>query len=163
VEHAGVVAFAFGVPTTIRSNQLIAVIACQKAEEIQGPLFTQRDVPIPTNFDVEYVAENPASPPPTLRIARGAAKWAIRRQLKELWISAAEPHVWRCFRDLERALLEQHANIRVCVCTDIRQYPESDWYCTDSEQVRTRTKKSWVGREGFLQILPFFIYRLIAH
>lgn len=68
----GVVAFGFGVPSTIRSNQLIAELALERSREAEAPIFTQADVQFPsgTHNSVTYVKEVSGEPPPTLRIAR---------------------------------------------------------------------------------------------
>jgi hypothetical protein len=86
-KEIGIVAFAFGVPNTILSNRRIAKIASEKAKELKTPVYTQLDVRIEPEIEVEYTDEKPGNPPPTLRIARGAIRWAKRLGFKELWVS----------------------------------------------------------------------------
>lgn len=158
----GVVAFAFGVPATILSNRRIAEIASKKARELNAPVYTQRDVQIESGIAVKFIEEKSGEPPPTLRIARGAVRWAKKKGISELWIVAAAPHLWRCKRDLSRAVSEMKSIICVRVCNEITQYSESSWYCLDSMQARTRSAEDWWKRERILHKLPFFFYKLIA-
>ncbi len=163
MKTVGVVAFAFGAPKTIRSNRRIAKIAFKNARKFNGLVYTQLDICVDEGIPVEYTKEEPGNPPPTLRIARGAVQWAKKRGLKVLLIVAAQPHLWRCERDLIRAIKEAGAQIAVRVCfKEIKRYPEDSWYCPDSTQPRTRSPKSWWGRERILQLMPFFFYKLVA-
>lgn len=158
----GVVAFAFGVPDSINSNVCIASIAQQQACEVEGPIYTQRDVRVKPDVEVKYTEEEPNNPPPTLRIARGAVRWAQQLGLDELWIACAKPHLWRCKRDLEFAVREAGAQITVRVCEDIERYPENEWYCLNSTQPRVRSREEWRKRERVLERMPMFLYKYIA-
>ena len=159
----GIVAFSFGVPYTILSNRRIATIASQKAEEFKARIYTQLDILVKKGLTVDYTEEEPGKPPPTLRIARGAVKWAQKHNLKELWIVAAKPHLWRCQRDLEQAIKEVKAQIKVRLCQkEIEQFPEKEWFCENSTQKRTRFQNRYY-RERILKCLPFFLYKHIAN
>lgn len=162
MKKAGVIAFAFGVPGTILSNQRIAQIASRKAQELTAPIYTQLDVHVESGIEVEYTKEEPGNPPPSLRIARGAVQWAERQRFTELWVVAAKPHIWRCLRDLKYAVREARAKIEVKACKEIEQYPEDEWFCSDSIQERTRSRKNWQRRERILRLIPIFLYKLIA-
>lgn len=159
---AGILPFAFGVPETILSNRRIAHIASQKAHELEAPVYTQLDIHIDDDIEVEFTEEQPGNPPPTLRFTRGAVEWARRKNLTDLWIVAAKPHLWRCVRDLTRAIREAKAQIKIHVCEEIKQYPEDEWFCADSTQERTQSRKNWEGRERVIKLMPFFVYKLIA-
>lgn len=160
----GIVAFAFGAPAKIRSNASISLIVARKAAELKAPVFTQQDVQIiRSGIEVIYVKEKPGDPPPTLRIARIAVRWAREQGIRELWIIAAGPHVWRCERDLKYAVSEVNALIKVRVCKEIKQNREIDpWYCRDSSQSRTRSFFNWWSREAILRLMPMFLYKRIA-
>lgn len=158
----GIVAFAFGVPETIRSNQRIARITLQKARELNAPVYTQIDVRVWPGVEVKYTNEEPGNPPPTLRIARSAVQWAKQQRLIELWVVAAKPHLWRCVRDLTQSVREAGMQIAIRVCKEIEQFPEDEWFCSDSTQPRTRSRKDWQGRERILKLMPFFIYKRVA-
>lgn len=162
MRESGIVAFAFGVPAGIRANRQIALIAERKALELYAPIYTQRDVAIDSSLPIEYIQEEPGKPPPTLRIARGAVAWAKKRGIEELWIACARPHFWRCKRDLKYAIQEAGANMVVLVCPGVWSYPEEEWYSPDSTQPRVRSKKAWRSRERILELLPMFIYKLVA-
>ena len=161
-KNVGIVAFAFGVPDTIRSNWLIAEIASEKAQKLGAPVYTQLDVRIKPGIEVEYTNEEPGFPPPTLRIARGAVQWAKRNGFKDLVIIAAKPHLWRVRRDVKQAIYESGARIEAYVCKEMDQYPEGYWYCPDSTQERVRSREAWNKRERILKFMPFFIYKRIA-
>lgn len=161
MEKAGIVAFAFGTPHTISSNQRIARIASQMAHALDIPVYTQFDIHCEPGVEVEYTSE-PGDPPPTLRIARGAVQWAKQREFRELWIVAAKPHLWRCIRDLTYAVRKARVEIKVLVCKEIEQSTESDWFCPDSTQARTRSWENWYGRERILKLMPIFLYKYLA-
>lgn len=158
----GVVAFAFGVPETILSNRRIARRASKKARELGAPVYTQLDIQIEGDIKVEYAEEQLGDPPPTLRIAKGAARWAKCEGITRLWIVAAQLHLWRCSRDLVRAVKEVGAQIEIQVCRDLNYLSEAEWFCADSTQKRTQSRKNWESRERILRLVPFFIYRIIA-
>ena len=159
---AGVVAFAFGAPETIRSNRRIAEIALKKSRELNARVYTQLDIHVEPGIKVEYTEEEAGNPPPTLRIARGAVKWAKRHGLSELWVVAAKPHLWRTLRDIQQAIRENGAQIEVCACKEIEQYPEDSWFCPDSTQDRVRSREAWDKRERFLKLMPFSVYKRVA-
>lgn len=158
----GVVAFAFGAPETILSNRRIAEIASKKARETSGQVYTQIDIRVEEGVPVDYTEEEPGNPPPTLRIARGAVRWAKRHGLTELWVVAAKPHLWRTLRDVQQAVREAGARIEVQVCKEVEQYPEDSWFCSDSTQDRVRSREAWDKRERILKFMPFFVYKRVA-
>lgn len=156
---AGVVAFAFGAPSTIRSNRMIAKIALQKARERNAPIFTQLDVHI---YGANRAMEDDNNPPTILRIAREAIQWAKERGLEELWIVAAKPHLWRAFRDMREALREAGGEIKIHACREIDECSGDLWFCISSTQAWTRSKGAWDRREKILKSLPLFLYKIIA-
>lgn len=159
MKTVGIIAFAFGVPNTISSNQRISQIASRKAREMNALVYTQLDVLIEHGIEVEYINEQPGNPPSTLQIARAAIQWAQQRKLNKLWIVAAKPHLWRALRDVKKAVREAKGTIEVYVCSeDIEQYSEDSWFCPDSTQRRVQSKKAWRKREMILRLLPFFLY-----
>ena len=86
-------------------------MAVAKAQEFQSDIFTQKDVSVDSSsVAVHYVNEDDG-PPPTLRIAREAVQLVIKRNLSEIWIACAFPHLWRCIRDLEDAIKEVETEI----------------------------------------------------
>jgi hypothetical protein len=159
---AGIVAFAFGVPRTLKSNQIIAEIAIDRAHTLEAPVFTQLDVPIHNENKVVYASEEPDNPPPTLRIAREAVCWAQENQFTELWIAAAQPHLIRCKRDLRKAAEESVWPIDIFTCAKILDYADHDWFCPKSEQRYTRSRKNWRLREFILIHIPFWLYKIVA-
>jgi len=162
LKNVGIIAFSFGAPETILSNRRIAQIASQKARELKTLVYTQLDVRIEKDIVVDYTNEEMGSPPPTLRIARGAVQWAKRYGFTELWVVAAKPHLWRVLRDLRQAVREAGEKIEVCACKEIEQYPEDSWFCPDSTQDRVRSREVWNNREKILKFIPFFIYKRIG-
>jgi hypothetical protein len=162
MKKSGILAQAFGVPSTIKSNLIIAEIASKKAEVLGAPVFTQLDVQVKLGIQVVYCTEKPGFPPPTLRICRGAVQWAIKDGIDEIWIACAEPHLWRVARDLKYSIKEAKAEITVRICEEIKNYKDDDWYRPDSEQKRTCSRKEWVRRELILIVLPMFIYKRVA-
>ena len=161
-KQVGIVAFSFGVPETILSNRRIAQIASQRARKLGASVYTQLDVRVESGIEVEYTDEQPGNPPPTLRIARGAVQWAEQRGFTRLWVVAAQPHLWRCLRDLWQAVSEVGAQIQLIPCPEILEYPEDSWFCPDSEQKRVWSREAWDKREKVLKFVPFCIYKCVA-
>lgn len=162
MKKVGVVAFAFGVPYDIKSNRLIAEIASKKARDFHAPVYTQADIQVESGINVEYTIEKLGDPPPTLRIARGSVSWAQQYQIGTLYVVAAKPHLWRCMRDLRYSVSELRAQIEIQASEEIGQYHESEWYCSDSVQLRTRSRREWRKRERILELTPICIYRRVA-
>lgn len=169
--RSAVVAFGFGVPYSIASNIIIARIASEKARALGEPgkpvaVFTQQDVQLPSDIPVFYTQETPGDPPPTLRIVRELVIWMLWNGVNEIWIVAAEPHLWRCVRDLERVLRATKAfdvQINFGVCKEIYKEPKGVWYCSDSTQKRTVSKWEWFWKYDIvLQVMPWWIYKRIA-
>ncbi len=168
----GVVAFAFGAPSKIRSNQIIGRIASQIASELKAVgIYTQADINIEGEIkvrqtedaiEIHQINEEFGNPPPTLRIARGAIKWAKESGIRDIWIVAAEPHIWRALRDTQKAAREAGLIINIWATPRINQYKELDWFCLDSTQERTQSRADWEKRERVLRHTPFWIYKLIA-
>lgn len=162
METAGIVAFAFGTPKHIYPNQVIGRIASFRAIDLHAPVYTQLDVPVFSGIRTTYTEEDPGNPPPTLRIARGAARWAEALGMTELWISAAKPHAARCVRDLRAAIAELGIRIKVSVCAEVDHCSPEAWFSEESEQPRTRAKSAWLKRECILMLMPFSIYKCVA-
>jgi hypothetical protein len=163
LEKAGIVAFGFGAPASIWSNKTIAEIAEHKAKREGASVYTQLDIQIADrSIVVQYTEEKPGQPPPTLRICRGAVAWAKKHGITRLYIAAAKPHLWRCQRDLYRAVKEAKADIKVRFCEEISQFSENSWFCPGSTQERCQTQASWRKRERILGKLPFWLYKIIA-
>lgn len=160
--ESGVVAFAFGSPYTIRSNQFIAQVASAKARKLEALVFTQRDVQLGSDINFEWTEEVPGKPPTILRMARETVRWANRKGLKEIWIACAQPLLWRCRRDMAYAIREARAGIILHVCEEVMQLPEWKWFCLESTQPRTNSRRAWRSRERILEILPMFIYKRVA-
>ena len=162
----GIVLFAFGMPNSIQSNRQIAKVGLKIAVELDAPIYTQLDaLSVEGNPRVEktcYIAEIPGNPPPTLRIARGAVRWARRKGLTKLWVVAARPHLPRILRDMGWAIHEAGEKMSILVPNEIRQYPEDSWFCANSTQTHTQSRAMWVLRDSILRFMPFALYRRIA-
>ena len=161
--NAGIVAFTFGIPSTLPSNRRIAQIASTKARELNNaPVYTQLLIQVEPGIPVNYTEEKLGNFPPTLRIARGAVQWAKQRKLTQLWIVAAKPHLWRALRDVRQTIRENKVQIEIHACQEIEQCPEDSWFCPDSTQERIRSRRDWNKRERILRLMPFFVYKLVA-
>lgn len=166
-EEVGVVSFAFGVPPEIWANELIAKIAYQKALERDAWIYTQEEIDIETGegLSVYRIYQRPGKPPPTLRIARGAARVARDLEADVLLVIAAMPHLPRALRDTKYAIgelgLTDQVEVRACY-EEIGLYPYNLWFSPDSMQAHTRSKWIWKIREHLLMFLPFFLYKRIA-
>ena len=161
-ERAGITVFSFGAPANIRSNRALSKIAMEKAHKLKAPIFTQLDIKIEdSTIETDYVREKPGNPPPTLLIAQGAVKWAKRKEITDLWIIAARPHLWRCMRDLAYAR-RASVEIQFHICNEIYEYSDIDWFCVNSVQKRTQSREEWEKRERLIKRMPFSIYRLVS-
>ena len=159
----GIVAFAFGTPSTIDSNLRIAQIADTWSGLYNGArIYTQEDVPVRRKRSVHTIRQAACTdPPPTLRIARGVVRWALWHRINELWIVCATPHLWRCKRDLAFAIGELGADIDVHVCPEVEREPDG-WFCPESTQPRTQSEQAWKRRERILYWMPMFLYTRLA-
>jgi hypothetical protein len=162
MKKSGVLAQAFGVPSSILSNCLIAETASKKARSLKCPVFTQADIRVDEGIGVTYCTEEPGSPPPTLRICRESVRWAQKNGVEEIWIACARPHLWRVMRDLKYAIREVKVEIKVRVCDEVYHHLEEKWFCPDSTQKRTRSRSEWMKRERILMLIPMFIYKRVA-
>lgn len=157
---AGIVAFSFGFPDTIAANLEIALMADREAKARFAPILTQREVRM---HDAEYVdADGPQGPTPTLRMCRKAVQWAHSRGLDELVIVAAQPHLWRCIRDMKYAVREVNFDIAVSDSDLIYGVAPENWFRGDSEQWCTNNRIAWYLRDTILRIMPMCIYARIA-
>lgn len=156
------VAFAFGAPKMILPNQQIGIIASYNAQFFKTSVYAQKDVPLKNEITVVYAEEEDNNPPPTLRIARGAVEWAVKNGFGQLLVVAAKPHIKRCIRDLKYAIREAKAKIYVFASAEVEESFEKNWFCPDSTQKRTRSKKDWNKREWILTHMPMFLYKRIA-
>jgi hypothetical protein len=159
----GIVPFAFGAPAEIWSNMIIAEIALEEALKYKSEIYTQSDIRIASpEIDVEYIDEEPGSPPSSLQIARSAVKWALRNDHNEIMVVAAPPQLARCLRDLEYAIKEVGVRIGVYCSNEVDAYSYEDWFCADSTQPRTQSKEKWEKRERILQRLPMWLYKVVV-
>ena len=166
----GIVVFAFGSPWHIKPNILLSLIAAQNAKDMEAPIYTQRDIKFTYQqlkmsqgkIEVTYIKEEPGKPSPTLRIARGAVRWAKENGLTCLFFACAAPRKERCRRDLEFAVKEAGMGTRIYICAELLYKKDSDWFCLDSTEPRTRNQEGFMRRERFLLALPMFLYKIIA-
>ena len=163
-DRGGVVAFAFGTPSTILPNQRIAEKALKIAQEHNALVYTQADIELPENLvNVTYTEETAGDPPPTLRIARGAAAWAAKHNLNTLYVVCASPHEWRCKRDLSTAVKERGLDVQVILPFLGETDRESlSWFSPDSTQPRTTSLEAWRKRERILEWMPLWLYKRVA-
>jgi len=169
---SGVVAFAFGTPSTIPPNMFIAEIARDASRHLGQPdhrllpVFTQANVRIESigqlDIPVEYLSESSRHTPTTLQVARGAVRWAIRQGVNRIIVVAAKPHLRRCMRDLTATIREVGADIEVTYSRAVNKVPLEYWFCADSRQTRTRSWGKWWSREAAMKFMPFFLYRLLS-
>lgn len=159
----GIVAFAFGVPSTIRSNMIIGDIASTMAQQLHAVgVYTQADVNIRGEIEVCRIEEESNNPPPTLRIARGAVKWAAANKINDIYVVAADPHLWRTMRDMRKAAHEAKIILNIWPSSRTSHLKDDSWFCSNSTQERTQSRKNWEKREKILRIMPFWIYKRVA-
>lgn len=164
MSRLGIVVFAFGTPATINSNCLLADIARLWSNQKSAPIFTQADIKFPPSFtgSVTYCDESTNHPPPTLKIAQEALAWATTQGLDELCIVAAEPHFTRCLRDLRVARRERRASVRLIRAFPPNSIESENWFCPDSASPRTRDASRWQLTERVLNLLPVWLYKIVA-
>ena len=151
--------FAFGVPETTVPNMALAQYATTKAKANEASVYTQADIVLlDENIEVARVEESPDNPPPTLRIARGAAENARELGVDEIHVLAAKPHLWRALRDQRKAVEELGLDIEVKPV----HIPDVGWYDKDSIQKRVRSRLAWWPRELILRFMPFALYKRVA-
>ena len=158
----GIIVFAFGAASHIKSNTILSEIAVKKSKELNAPIFTQRDIVISEEMNnVEYVEEKD-KPPSTLKLAQAAVAWAIKNGIEEIIVVAAKPHLSRVLRDMRMAAKEYGARLGIEVAEEIFLYSSNDWFCPESIQLWTRNNVYWNIRENVLLYIPFPIYKIIS-
>lgn len=164
----GIITLAFGMPSTIISNEVIRDTAHAAAWALDAPIFTQYDCGITTDdspVGVRYITETPGKPPPTLRICRAAAEWATALCLDELYVIGAPPHMWRCMRDMKESLSEIGSGIRTYSWAEglLRDSHSPDfWFCPEGAQWYTNRAWRWHLRDMILKCMPWRMYATIA-
>lgn len=145
MRRPGIVAFAFGAPRNIRPNRTIAKIASQRSRKFGALIYAQSGL----NFDLELGVEHTRSKfMTTLQLARMAIFWAIESGVDELVAVAAQPHIWRCVRDLKYVVREEeiYASIKILSCEEVCVFPTAHWFDTRSTTRHTRSLPIWRGR-----------------
>ena len=158
----GVVVFAFGSPSQIKSNVILAEIAVKKAKQLNAPIFAQKDISVQEDVVIVEYIEEKDKPPSTLKLARAAIAWAIKNGIEEIIVVAASPHLPRVLRDMRMAIKEYGARLGIEVAEEIFLHSDNDWFCTNSIQLWTRKMFFWKIRETVLLHLPFPIYKIIS-
>jgi hypothetical protein len=162
-----ILVFAFGADKHIEPNIELARIAVTEAEKdpIRNTIYTQQDINInahrPSCKVIKYIQQD-SNPPSTLSLAQEAARWSQEQSIDEVCIVAAGPHIDRCVRDTQRAFEEQALDATIKQSGIINQFPYKSWFCENSKQKRTRTARSWVLRELFLRLIPFYWYKKLT-
>lgn len=161
MKKVGVVAFGFGSRLT-KSNGLIAEAAAEKAIELRAPVFTQTDVQIEIGIETKYFKQQPNRPPSTLQFVKAVVEWAIAENIGVICVVAAPPHRWRCVRDLRKIIRKSSAKIGVRVSKRTGNHKIAEWFCSNSEQLRTQFRILWWPRELILRIMPFWFYDFLT-
>ncbi|MDX1608222.1 MAG: hypothetical protein R3251_03365 [Candidatus Spechtbacterales bacterium] len=151
--------FAFGVPQNTIPNRALSQWTTTKAIANEASVYTQADIVLlDESVEVRRVEESPGNPPPTLRIARGAAEYARELGVDEIHVLAAEPHRWRALRDQRKAVEELDLDVEVKPAN----IPNVGWYDKQSSQKRVRSCLNWWPRELILRAMPFSLYKRVA-
>jgi len=158
----GVVVFAFGSPSQIKSNVILAEIAVKKAKELNAPIFAQKDISVQEDVVIVEYIEEKDKPPSTLKLAQAAVAWALEKGVEEIIIVSASPHLPRVLRDMRMAIKEYGARIEVEFAVEVFLHSDNNWFCPDSRQIWTRNKVYWNIREVILGNIPFRIYKIIS-
>ncbi len=166
-----VIVFAFGCPSRIESNIILSYIALNKVKELEEKnkvaiIFTQYDVAIPEeNIKVKVVRPNEImnNPFTTYELSIKAIEWAVKNEIKKLWIVAAPCHFTRCLRDITYVTEQKKAKIKFQTCQEIYQKTYSnDWFCKGSKEWWTRSSWLWWPREIMLLLTPIYFYKKIT-
>lgn len=165
-----ILAFSFGSPCWLKSNQVIAKKTVILAKILNADIFTMKDILINKEFahyhHVEY-AENIINNGvnkkylSTLGLIRCFARYAKGKVWEKVWVIAAPQHIGRCLRDLEKTLKKENLRIEILIGNDA-DYDEEFWYFKDSTQRCTRSPFIWWLREIPLRLLPWWLYKKIA-
>ncbi len=162
---SGIVSLSFGAPGNTIVNRLLARITTQLAFLYNFPIYTQQDIQIKyfsLSVDTTFTEEELGSPPPTLRIMRGAVRWAIAGGIKTLWLVTAKPHQSRAVRDLKLAIKESKENIVIRVCTEVEPFSNNFWFSSESTQWPTRSAWQWKIYNWPLERMPTQLYTWIT-
>lgn len=73
-------------------------------------------------------------------------------------VVCAEPHAWRCVRDLELAAHEAAYPVMIEVSDAIRTVPRESWFCSDSLAWQTSSTYRWLFYDLALRLMPTRLY-----
>jgi hypothetical protein len=160
----GVVVFAFGLPSSLVPNQILANVAVRNALDKKADIFAQPYTKVRSRMvHVDYTEEPDNKPLSTLQVARAAVDWAERNHLTDIEVVAAKPHLPRVMRDLRNTIAEKLSSIRICPARQMRGWSDRDvWFSESSLQPWTRNAVAWDRRERILLLMPFWFYRRIT-
>ena len=161
MEKEGIVGFAFGKPRSLPANNIISMIICKKARELNAPVFIQFDILVlDPGIEVFYTKEYAHQDITTYEVASQAIDWAIKNKIKKLWIVAAPPHLTRCTRDITYMAEQRNAEINFRICQETyHKIHSEDWFFKRSKEWWTRNKLFFWIREIFLIFTPIYFYK----
>jgi len=149
----GVAVFPFGSLPQNRSNIILGRIASKWAETNNAEVITQQKIIIRKGVETTYIDyPNPS----TIRISYEVVDWIKARNIENLCIVAANPHIARCMRDLQYLFIKTRYYPKIICPEELGDYPEYIWF-----QNKTSEKK-WKIRESILLNFPIEIYEFIT-
>lgn len=161
IKKTGVVAFAFGVPSSLPSNIALGGMASMSASRKKIPYYTQEDVPERGPCPRTVHAQEPGRPPSTLVLAQGIMSWAAELGLERLFVVAAPPHISRVLRDLTETARERNIAIEFMTASP-KPHEDCFWFSENSTQLRARSRLVWYVREFIVMRMPWWLYKIIA-
>lgn len=156
-----VVAFAFGSPSSLLPNALIAHHALQTSGFGKLRIFTQWDVPLQKYSGIHFF-DNEMPGITTLQLIKSLYKelnTITRGHAHNVIINlvAAPPHKNRVIRDLRMMGFEVETDNELET-----KYPSSTWFDHRSTQMFTSHPLFWWPRELTLRALPWRMYKKIT-
>lgn len=161
MKKTGVVAFAFGTPSSLPSNHMLGGIASMSAFRKGIPYYTQEDIPEVNPCTRTVHPQSGNNPPSTLLIARGVVAWAKELGIQRLLVVAAPRHIQRALRDLHKTALESGVSIEL-MSVDPKPQDDFFWFSENSTQLRARFCTVWRVRDFILMNMPWWLYKIVA-
>lgn len=159
--------FAFATPASAFVNQVLRhrVVDIYNEQAGEVNIFTHCDLgdllPPIVRMRMQMTREEEGKPSTTLRMAREAVAFARKYRMTEIRVVAAKPHMWRCLRDIAKAMEEAKINLPI-IREDFERMSWFAWFHKSSTQPRTRSPWAWLQRDVLLWLMPWKMYKRIA-
>ena len=155
-----ILALSFGKPEDIAPNRTIARLARQLSDGGEIPIVADNSVPMDTSISVSYIGAEVETHVSTLKLMEEFVGLLKEKRWHRIVIVSEPSYLIRCERDLKKVLGKNAWKYQISL------YVYSDggdcWFDKNSTQWWIRSRGLFRLREVVIQLLPFWLYKLIS-